>query len=87
MIIIVAKKLRYRVIQVLRMLFALAILIVLVAQLINTIKSAGISKELNNRYPGGSSIKVEQEVITDREEHKNTLDKLLEKLKAYHRGQ
>ncbi|MTI79378.1 MAG: hypothetical protein FH758_00640 [Firmicutes bacterium] len=87
MIIIVAKKLKYRMLQALRMMFALAILIILIVQLVSAIRSVEINNELKEEYPGGNPIKVEQDVTTHEHDHESTLDSLLKKLKDYYRGE
>ncbi|MBO8137802.1 MAG: hypothetical protein H0Z40_06670 [Desulfotomaculum sp.] len=83
MIILVVKKLKYRLLQMLRLMFALAILIILVMQLVNTIKSIQIEEE---HFPGGEPVKVEQGVTAHQHQENSFLEKLLDKLGKYHRG-
>ncbi len=89
MIIIVLHKVKRRLMQILRMLFALSILVLLAAHLWGVIKSIDLPNHKNEHKPHGNPMKVEQSVpVTQPEEgeEQNFLDYLLQKLTDYHHG-
>ncbi|MEG6616294.1 hypothetical protein V6C27_07630 [Peptococcaceae bacterium 1198_IL3148] len=90
MFIVVMQKIKDKMMQLLRMLFVLAILIILVVQLWETVKSI----DMEDKPPQGDAVRVELNNISVYGDHQEAekragdwFNGLLNKLKNYHRGE
>ncbi len=93
MFIFILKKTKNGIMQILRLLFALSILIILIAQLWGVIKSINFPDRIKDeQHPSGNPMKVEQAVpaVLPEESDENIFNRLfnrlIENLKDYHRG-
>ena len=89
MFLLILKKTKNCIMQVLRLLFALSILIILIAQLWGVIKSINLPDKIKDeQHPGGNPMKVEQAVpvATPEESDENIFNRFIQNLKDYHRG-
>ncbi|WP_031515158.1 hypothetical protein [Desulfofalx alkaliphila] len=87
MIIVVMHKLKRRLLQALRLMFVLAILILLLVQLLNVIKSTAVPGDIKNEQPGGMPVRIENILPVHRhDDNCQGQGDLIDKLKDYYRG-